>query len=236
MTTRLKYDLREGIATITLDDGKVNALSIDMLTEIDAALTQAKKDGAVVVLTGREGVFSGGFDLKVLSARGPDAFKMLRMGFELAARILAFPAPVVVACSGHALAMGVFLLLAGDYRIGAAGAHKLGANEVAIGMIMPFFAIEICRQRLTPAHFQRAVLNAEIYSPEDAVGAGFLDRVVPLSELPGAARSVAEGLAKLDKHVHTETKLRLRDSTLKAIHAAIEKDDEVFRAWARSAT
>jgi enoyl-CoA hydratase len=236
MTTRLKYDLKDGIATITLDDGKVNALSIDMLTEIDAALTQAQKDGAVVVLTGRDGIFSGGFDLKVLSARGPDAFKMLRMGFELAARILAFPAPVVIACSGHALAMGVFLLLAGDYRLGAAGAHKIGANEVAIGMIMPFFAIEICRQRLVPAHFQRAVLNAEIYSPDDAVGAGFLDRVVPASELQSAARSVAEGLAKLDKKVHAATKLRLRDSALKAIARAIEADDEVFSVSVRPAT
>ncbi len=133
-----------------MDDGKVNVLSIPMLGEINAALDQAESAGAVVVLTGRDGRFSGGFDLAVLRAGGPDALTMLRGGFDLAERLLTFPTPVVVACSGHAIAMAAFLLLSGDYRIGAAGPFKITANEVAIGLPMPMAAIEICRQRLTP--------------------------------------------------------------------------------------
>jgi enoyl-CoA hydratase len=161
---------------------------------------------------------------------------MLRTGFELAERILAFPTPVVVACSGHALAMGVFLVLSGDYRVGASGAFRIGANEVAIGLTMPHFGVEICRQRLAPAHFHRAVINAEIYRPEDAVAAGWLDRVVPAGELAAAARSVAVELAKLDFDVHAATKLRARAHALQAIRAAIEADDAFLRSLRGDAT
>jgi enoyl-CoA hydratase len=155
---------------------------------------------------------------------------MFIKGFELSERILSFPAPVVVACTGHALAMGAFLLLSGDYRVGADGAYKIGANEVAIGLTMPFFGVEICRQRLSPSHFHRAVINAEIFPPADAVHAGFLDRVVPGGDVAGAAFLAATELAKLDVDVHTATKRRARDHALKAIRGAIEADDDIFRA------
>jgi len=135
-----------------------------------------------------------------------------------------------VACTGHAIAMGAFLVLSGDYRVGALGAHRIGANEVAIGITMPHFGVEICRQRLAPAHFHRAVINAEIYRPEDAVAAGFLDRVVPAAELQDTARSVAAGLARLDVDVHAATKLRARAHTLNAVRAAIEADEAAFRS------
>jgi len=181
MGTLVSYQLEGSIATITMDDGKVNALSVQMLTELGAALDRATADRAVVVLTGRDGLFSAGFDLAVLRGGGSDASGMLRAGFELAERLLSFPTPVLIACTGHAVAMGVFLLLSGDYRVGAAGPYKITANEVAIGLTMPRAAVEICRQRLTPAHFNRAVVLAEVFSPDDAVAAGFLDRVVPAS-------------------------------------------------------
>src|SRR5215468_1327693 len=141
------YTLADGVATITMDDGKVNALSPHMLGELNAALDQAEADEAAVVLTGRSGVFSAGFDLTVLRA---------------------FPAPVLAACSGHAVAMGAFLLLAADYRIGVAGPFRITANEVAIGVTMPQAAIELCQARLAPAAFSRAVMLAEVFSPEDA--------------------------------------------------------------------
>src|SRR5579863_9524832 len=218
------YHCDDAIAAITIDDGKVNALSLAVLAELDAALDQAERDGAVVVLAGRDGVFSAGFDLPVLRAGGPDALAMLRAGFELAARLLAFPRPVVIACTGHAVAMGVFLLLCGDYRVGAAGPYKITANEVAIGLTMPRPAVEICRQRLAPAHFNRAVVNAEVYSPDVAAVAGFLDRVVGEAQLAGAARDVARQLRALDRPAHAATKLRARDTTLTAVRAAIDLD------------
>jgi enoyl-CoA hydratase len=224
MAPRVDYRLHDGIAEIRVDDGKVNALSLDMFAELASAFDRAKADRAVVVLAGRPGIFSAGFDLRVLRAGGPAASGMVRTGFELAERILAFPTPVVVACTGHAIAMGVFLVLSGDYRIGAQGAYQLGANEVAIGITMPHFGVEICRQRLAPAHFQRAVALAEMYAPDDAVAAGFLDRVVPEAEVVPAAQALAARLAQLDVDVHAASKLRARAHALAAIRAAIEAD------------
>ena len=220
----ISYRVDDEIATITIDDGKVNVLSLPLLTELNAALDRAEQDQAVVILAGREGVFSAGFDLPVLRAGGPDALAMLRAGFETAARLLAFPRPVVIACTGHAVAMGVFLLLSGDFRVGATGPFKITANEVAIGVTMPRAAVEICRQRLTPAHFNRAVVIAETFSPADAIAAGFLDRTAEASEVHEVARGVAAQLAALDRDAHAATKRRARGRALDAIRAAIDMD------------
>jgi enoyl-CoA hydratase len=230
MGALVSYRLRDSVATITMDDGKVNVLSQAMLTELGAALGRAAADRAVVVLTGREGVFSAGFDLQVLRAGGAEAADLLRAGFDLAARLLASPTPVLVACPGHAVAMGAFLVLSGDYRIGASGPYKLTANEVAIGMTMPRAAVEICRQRLTPACFNRAVVLAEVFPPEDAVAAGFLDRVVPAAELAAAAAGAAAELASLDMGAHRATKLRARQLAGYALGKAIDADDAEYRA------
>jgi enoyl-CoA hydratase len=227
MNPQVQYQHRDGIAEIRIDDGKVNALSQDLFGELGTAFDRAVADRATVVLLGRPGVFSAGFDLRVLRAGGAEANVMVRTGFELAERIFAFPAPVVIACTGHAIAMGAFLVLAGDYRIGAQGAYRIGANEVAIGIPMPHFGVEMCRQRLAPAHFQRAVALAEMYAPEDAVAAGFLDRVVPATDVGRAAREVAAQLAKLPVEIHAASKLRARDQALRAVRAAIEADTAV---------
>jgi enoyl-CoA hydratase len=224
MGTLVSYQLEDSIATITMDDGKVNVLSPRMLAELGLALDRAVADRAVVVLTGRPGKFSAGFDLLVLRAGGDASSRMVRAGFELAARIMAFPAPVLIACTGHAVAMGAFLLLSGDYRIGAAGPYKITANEVALGITMPHAAIEICRQRLNPAHLTRAVALAEVFLPDGALAAGFLDRVVAEADLADAAWSTAAEMASLDAAAHAATKLRVRAHALAAILTAIDAD------------
>jgi enoyl-CoA hydratase len=211
-----------------MDDGKVNVLSLPMLNEINRALDLALEDQAVVVLTGREGVFSAGFDLPVLRTGGPDAFKMLRAGFDLAERVLSFPRPVVIGCTGHAVAMGVFLLLSGDFRVGAAGPFKITANEVAIGLTMPRAAVEICRQRLAPVHFHRVTVLAEPFSPESAVEAGLVDRLVDASQLGDVVHRVAVELTALDMDAHQATKLRARGPALDAIHASMEADSATY--------
>jgi enoyl-CoA hydratase len=224
MTEPVSYRLEAGIATLTLDDGKVNAMSPLMINAVNAALDQAAADRAAVLLTGRAGVLSGGFDLTVLAKGGAHAYEMLIGGFELAGRLLAFPAPVVVACPGHALAMGCFLLQGGDYRLGASGPHKIGANETAIGLNMPQLGIEMMRQRLAPAHFNRTLINAEIYSPQDAVAAGLLDRVVEPEQLMPEALAMAQRLAKLGRATFTTNKQLVRAQAIKAVEAALAAD------------
>jgi enoyl-CoA hydratase len=207
-----------------MDDAKVNVLSLRMISEIHQALDRALDDAAVVVLAGRPGVFSAGFDLPTIRAGGPTATSMLRAGFDLAERVLSYPRPVVIACTGHAVAMGAFLLLSGDYRVGAAGPYKITANEVAIGITMPRAAVEICRQRLTPAHFNRATILAELYRPDSAIEAGFLDRVCEPAEIWDAVRGIAQDLAKLDLDAHKATKLRAREAAVAGVHDAIAAD------------
>ena len=230
MGQRVRYAVDGAVATITMDDGKVNALSSAMLGDINAALDRAQADADVIVLGGRPGVFSAGFDLPVLREGGDAAGSMLRAGFDLAERLLSFPAPVVIACSGHAIAMGAFLVLSGDFRVGAAGPYKITANEVAIGLTLPRAAVEICRQRLSPAHFNRATITAEVYAPAQAVEAGFLDQVVDAAELDQAVRSAASQLAQLDLAAHSATKLRARKATLHAVHEAIGLDSADYAA------
>ena len=172
MKALVDYELDAGFAVIRVDDGKVNAMSNTLMGEIDEALDRAEADGAVVVLTGRDGVFSAGFDLSVFEQGHEPTMAMLRAGAALNRRILSFPTPVVIACNGHGIAMGSFLLMCADYRIGVDGPYKIGMNEVAIGMVLPYFAIEIARRRLAPSHFDRATVLAELYSPEDAIAPG----------------------------------------------------------------
>jgi enoyl-CoA hydratase len=218
------YELDGRIATITMDDGKVNAFSIAMLEAVHSALDQAERDSAVVVLTGREKYFSAGFDLKVFAEQPDRIVEMLTLGATLSERVLSFPTPVIAACSGHAIAAGAFLPLSADIRIGVDGPFKIGLNEVKIGLTVPLFVIELARQRLHPAHFNRAVVTATMYGPQEAVAAGFLDRVVAADELRTVSLEAAAELAALDPAAHTATKLRARATALKALRSAIETE------------
>lgn len=212
-----------------MDDGKVNVLSLQMQAELNQALDRAVEDQAIVVITGRPDIFSGGFHLPTLRSGGRDALDMLIGGFELAYRLLSFPQPVVIACNGHTIAMGAFLTLCGDYRIGVDGAYKIVANEVAIGLTMPWTAIVVCRDRLTPAHFNCAVLNSEIYTPAESIPAGFLDQVVPADVLMEQAQTKAGEYANLDTLAYQGTKTRVREKLLADLRTAIEADLACFR-------
>jgi enoyl-CoA hydratase len=219
------YALDGGVATITMDDGKVNALSRAMLDELMDALERAEGDGAVVVLTGRASTFSAGFDLRVPPEGWPE---MITAGARLAERIMSFPCPVVAACNGNAIAMGAFVLLSCDHRVGVAGDHKLGLNEVAIGMTLPWFGIAIARHRLTRPYFDRCAITGLLLGPEEARAAGFLDEVVGAEELSDAAGRAAAGLAGINLDAHAATKLRVRADAIAGIRdgiAAIERGD-----------
>jgi len=212
------YELADGIATITIDDGKVNALSPPMLFELAGRFDRAESDEAVVILTGREPTLSAGFDL-----RSDDWPTMLTAGARIAERMLAFPRPVIVACNGNALAMGAFLLLSADYRVGAAGSFKIGLNEVAIGLTLPYFGIALARHRLTRPFYDRCAGTGAILGPDDARAAGFLDAVVAPGELGEAALAAARRLATVSMTAHLATKLRVRADLLAELADGIDR-------------
>ncbi|MCG8423657.1 MAG: crotonase/enoyl-CoA hydratase family protein [Proteobacteria bacterium] len=219
--TPVDYKAVGNVGIARFDDGKVNALSYRALDALNSALDQAERDAEALVLVGRPGKFSAGFDLSVMRQGVQAATDMVKVGAELALRLYAFPCPVVAACSGHAIAMGSLLLLACDSRIGITGDFKIGLNEVSIGMPLPVVGIELARDRLSPRHVTRAVLEAEIYSPEGAVEAGFLDRVIAPDALDAEALSEAQRLAGLDTPAHHATKKRMRQATIDRIRQSL---------------
>ncbi len=224
MSDAVRVEIREEVALVTLDDGKANALSHAVIEAVHAALDRAEAEAGAVVIAGRAGRFSAGFDLSVMREGGDAVGNLVGAGARLALRLYEFPVPVVIACTGHALAMGGILLLSADYRIGAAGDFKIGLNEVAIGMTLPIFGVEFARERLSKRHLTRAVAQAEIYDPAGAVDAGFLDAVAPAEALIDDALARAGQLAKLNRGAHRNTKLRLRADAIATMRQTLDDD------------
>lgn len=226
MSDLISYQLEDGIATLTLNNGKVNAISPDVIAAFNAALDQAVQDRAVVIITGQPGILSGGYDLKVMTSGPQNAVALVTAGSTLARRMLSHPFPIIVACPGHAIAKGAFILLSADYRIGVEGPFNIGLNEVQIGMTMHHAGIELARDRLRKSAFQRSVINGEIFNPQGAVDAGFLDKVVPTEELMATAVAVAQQLKKINMTAHKNTKLKVRKAFLETLDKAIELDQQ----------
>ncbi|TDV50516.1 enoyl-CoA hydratase [Pseudomonas helmanticensis] len=226
MSELISYHLEDGIATLTLSNGKVNAISPDVIAAFNAALDQAVTDRAIVIITGQPGILSGGYDLKVMTAGPKEAVSLVTAGSTLARRLLSHPFPVIVACPGHAVAKGAFILLSADYRIGVDGPFSIGLNEVQIGMTMHHAGIELARDRLRRSAFHRSVINGEMFDPQSAVDAGFLDKVVSVEELQGAALAAARQLKKINMLAHKNTKLKVRKALLDALDNAIIQDQE----------
>ncbi len=226
MSELISYHLEDGIATLTLNNGKVNAISPDVIAAFNGALDQAVQDRAVVIITGQPGILSGGYDLKVMTAGPKEAVSLVTAGSTLARRMLSHPFPIIVACPGHAVAKGAFLLLSADYRIGVEGPFSIGLNEVQIGMTMHHAGIELARDRLRRSAFHRSVINAEMFDPISAVDAGFLDKVVPAEQLQEAALNAARQLKKINMNAHKHTKLKVRKALLDSLDDAIIRDQE----------
>jgi enoyl-CoA hydratase len=226
MSDLISYQLEDGIATLTLSNGKVNAISPDVIAAFNAALDRAEQDRAIVVITGQPGILSGGYDLKVMTSGPQNAINLVAAGSTLARRMLAHPYPIIVACPGHAVAKGAFILLSADYRIGVEGPFNIGLNEVQIGMTMHHVGIELARDRLRKSAFHRSVNNGEMFDPAGAVEAGFLDKVVPAEQLLATTQAVAQQMKKINMTAHKNTKLKVRKALLETLDAAIEMDKQ----------
>ncbi len=226
MSDLISYQLDDGIATLTLNNGKVNAISPDVIAAFNAALDRAEQDKAIVIITGQPGILSGGYDLKVMTSGPQNAINLVAAGSTLARRMLAHPFPIIVACPGHAVAKGAFILLSSDYRIGVEGAFSIGLNEVQIGITMHHAGIELARDRLRKSAFHRSVINGEMFDPKGAVDAGFLDKVVPAEQLHATALAVAQQMKKINMTAHKNTKLKVRKALLEALDQAVELDKQ----------
>ena len=223
-TEVLNYSLEGSTAVLRMDDGKANALSDAMISALLDGLNRAEKEATAVVLTGRVDRFCAGFDLKVMSA-GPESVKKLTLhGAALLTKLFGLPMPLIIACTGHALAGGAQLLLTGDVRIGAVGPYRIGLNETTIGMPLPVLGVEFARARLAITELSRATLGAQIYTPEEAAKMGYLDEARPVAEVLPRALDEAQKLGALSRQAYAATKLRLRGATLALVQATLESD------------
>ncbi len=224
MSDLVRYEFESSIATITMDDGKANVMSAAMLEALAGAFDRALADRAVVVLTGRPGMFSAGYDRGMFQRDQDEIRTTLRAGGNLVHRILAHPFPIIAACTGHTIAQGVFTMLAADVRIGVRGAFKIGLNEVAIGLTLPRYGVELARHRLPPQGFQYSTLTGALFGPDRALALGFFDELVEPDELAAHARSQAETLRAISMGAHAGTKARVRAPALAAIRAGIDEE------------
>lgn len=224
LTCTLTYTLEDATAVLRLDDGKANALSMAMIDALLSGLARAEQEASAVVLVGRPERFCAGFDLRVMMSGPAGAQALLRRGSELFMKLYGSKLPVVMACTGHALAGGALLLLTGDVRVGAAGAYRIGLNEVSIGMPVPVLGLSLARDRLLSTELSHATLMALNYAPEEAARAGYLDTVVAPGEVLAFAKAEAARLGALSRAAFQATKLRLRGKTIAQVYATLEED------------
>ena len=223
MTTPATYELDGEIAVVTMDDGKANAFSPDMSAAVDAHLDRAAKEAKAVLLTGRSGIFSGGFDLKIIRGGDPQAAHAMRLaGTRLMMRLYGLPQPLVVAAPGHAIALGGFCLLTADYRVGVEGDFRIGLNETSIGMSLPPFGLMLAEARLSKRYLARAAIGATLFGPQEAKDAGFLDEVVAADELREVGLAAACRLAGLDGAAYAAVKDGLRGDAIDEVLAVLE--------------
>ena len=217
---------KEGnISIITIDDGKANVFGLPMTTALSAALDEVDVKEGAVVIEGRDGLYSGGFDLNVVRGNDPDAGRAMTLGgVAVTLKAFDFPRPIVAAVTGHAVAMGAIFNMGLDWRIGAKGNFKHGLNEIRDGLTLPIFAIELPRFRLNPRLYQQAALNSRMFSPEDAVEAGFLDEVVEPDKVREAAFQKAQELSSLPNPAYAVSKMRDRAPTKKYVTESLESD------------
>ena len=219
----MEYETNNNIVTLTFDDGKANVVGHQFLEDINQGLDRAEKEQAgAVILHGREGMFSAGFDLGEFKKGPEQGMAMVKRGFELLVRLYSFPLPLVAACTGHGIAMGAFIIMACDYRIGSLGNFKMTLPETAIGMDLPPILVELTASRIAKRHLSRVALQSEVYNPEQAVEAGFTDEVVDIAALAARAMEVAEKLALLPQAQYATNKLSTRVHTLQAMRDSLE--------------
>ena len=202
--------IEDGIAVITLDDGKANAFSFDMMAALNDAMDKAEAEADVIIMTGRAGVMCAGFDLKVMQNAPDKVADMVRQGGEFLVRVFSTKKPMIIASPGHGIAAGGLLMLAADYRIGVDGDSRYGLNESAIGMVLPPFGYDLAVFKINNKYLDTCFVGAELIDPKTAIKAGFLDETVADGGLMERAMEKAKEMQKLHPKAYAGNKKLVR--------------------------
>ena len=216
------------ISIIKLDDGKANAFSFEMLSQVNALLAQVPKDSGALVITGRDGLFSGGFDLKTLATGDMEKITtMVQLGYRLLLELYSFDRPIIAAVSGHAIALGLFVTCSADYRIAIDGEYVCQANEVRNNMDIPPQIMEILKARVNKNYFYPAVFHSDTYSVQDSIAVGYIDEVVSAEKFMDRVMEKANELASLPHPFYANTKKSAQEDVREKIAAAIKKYEQL---------
>ena len=224
----LTYELKNDVAHLHMDDGKANALSHAMIDALNDAIDKAESEAKAIMISGREKRFCAGFDLSVMYGGPAEVTRLVSRGANLLTRLYGLKLPVIIACTGHALAAGGLLLLAADYRVGTKGDFRIGLNEVAIGMTTPMFLLDFARDRVPATWLPRATVHAHLFNPVEATSSGFLDEAVDAADLLTRATSIAEQMGALPQPAFAASKKKLNRETIERIEANLTADSSTF--------
>jgi len=217
----MEYQLTDNIALISIDDGKANAVNHGFIDSLSELLDRAESEATAVILQGREGMFSAGFDLKELAKGKEEASKLVSRGMALITRLYALPQPLISVCAGHAFGMGAFILLASDNRLGGNGDYKVNLPETAIGMSFNPVLMSLIKAHVSASYQTVAAVQSRKFTAEEAVTAGFLDQVMDVDQLLVEALSLAKELSNLPAAQYGANKQLLREAPLKIMRDAL---------------
>jgi enoyl-CoA hydratase len=221
------------VALVRVDRPPANALDVELLDEGQATADELRSalPGAVV-LTGRQGFFSAGADLKIVPTLGPEGQRAMVTGINgLFTNWYSFPRPVVCAVNGHAIAGGLILALCGDYRVGPTSG-RFGLTELRVGIPYPAAAMAIVKAELTPPAARLLTLRANLFESAEAHALGVVDEIAESDRVVERALEMADELASLPAETYEHVKMDLRQEPIaQARRAVVDESDPLLARW-----
>lgn len=230
--TYVRVEEHGDVALVRVDRPPANALDPELLSEARATADELSAAGpGAVVLTGREGFFSAGVDLKLVPTLDADGQRTMVDGVNrLMAAWYSFPRPVVCAVNGHAIAGGMIIALCGDYRVGCTQG-KLGLTELQAGVPYPAVPLAIVRAELSPQAARVLALRAQLVDPDEALALGLVDELTAPEDVLERALVVAGEMAELPAKAYWDAKRELRAETIALIARVLEQGDPLLDSW-----
>ena len=224
---KVTYSIEDGIAQITMDDGKANAMNWEFFEEMGKSMGQAESDGAkALVITGRPGFFSGGLDLKLLPTLSANELGDFLITFaRTMLRVFSFPVPTIAAITGHAIAGGAMLAFACDRRFALDGPYRIQMNETLIGLPLPSWMFLIARSAIPSRWRNEALLHARAYNPNEALERGILDAVAQDADsLAAQVKAATAEMLSLNLPAYAASKKNLRQEEIEHVLDLLKKE------------
>ena len=230
--TMITHEKVGQVGILTMNRGVTNALNLDFVDELKAALLGVKEDKSIrglVLESSNDKFFCIGFDIPQLISLPRSDFERFYHSFNITAlELYSLPVPTIAAISGHAIAGGCVLSLACDYRYIAEGRKFMGLNEIQLGVPVPYIADRIL-QDLVGIRYSREIMEVgDFHQPDQAYQMGMVDNILPLDEVRAAARGKIETLAQMPSQAYALIKANRIEGILDQVTKLSEEKETAF--------